>query len=65
MHALTRCTGGLGQGCHEIVNERPNSVLKKAKFWILLNKLLGKKGQTQNKLRLEKEVNYLINSHKF
>ena len=34
--------------------KRPNSVFKKAKFWILLNKLLGKKGQILNKPRLEK-----------
>ena len=45
--------------------KRPNSVSKKAKFWILLNKLLGKKGQTLNKCRLEKKANYLTNSQKF
>ena len=44
--------------------KRPNSVLKKPKFWILLNELLEKKGQALNKCRLKKEANYL-NSQKF
>ena len=53
---------GLPGGCNW---KKPNSVVKKAKFWILLNKLLEKKGQTLNKRRLEKKANYLINSQKF
>ena len=53
---------GLPDACER---KRPNTVLKEAKFWILLNKLLGKKGQTLNKPRLEKKANYLINSRKF
>ena len=67
LHTVTQCCprpllgrteAGLPGSCQL---KRPNFVFKKAKFWILLNKLLEKKGQTLNKPRLEKKAKYLIN----
>ena len=41
------------QGCQELVSEKRQTLfLKTAKFWILLNKLLGEKGQPLNNPRL-------------
>ena len=54
--------GQARQGCQELVTKKGQTPFKKrAKFWILLNKLFEKKGQTLNKPRLEKKANYLIN----